>query len=1103
MVDETNWLAASEDFIRPLMQESGGTPLCMLIGAGASLSAGGPYTAEVVEAVRSARPGTFPDAKSVYERGHEISIREIDTAIKRLFNDLVPNIGYRCLAVMARERPIAVVNLNWDDCIPRACDKVGLSAEDHRSLHLDDVDDVHATWTEFKRRGRGLLSVHPHGLLATGDLRFATKKTLKIKEAQLDLLRELMRLHTIVVGTSLSGPHDVTDLLEAMRPQNEKETELLWVLERGDRRREPGIDTPAGRDLRKALDARESSLNFVAAPEVDFDMFMTMLRATEVGLSWDEWTKEQRGEVNLPALADLVMPNPMVTRKLLDAKNVLLTGRAEVGKSVIANLLAHWHAILAGGDTRSRKTTGFLEARNALGGLVDKPATAKKIVICDDCLSVETTPEEVAEMTATLRNADGTMSVVMTSGPTELLSARTPPSQLDEAIDVVVLEAADTWTTSGLRQYARHLGAGTPEATAALIGQIDRCELTTPIQVKRAHRRSTAPPERYKQEQTQLCEHVEGLCRQAPEEALLLALMRMQDLSHPHTREELLEMSNAKAEEVLNDPWDLASIFQMDQEYLRLSDDCLRKAVDRCIEKHRNPLRRKIAEGGQQLHWAITALEQWDVLHATTSSPSEIRKLTDVQREMFGPQLVENAIDDENAALDAIETLRELAHDEWALKDVALVLLEHWHRLERHQEALALRDRFLADGARYGTYALFEGLLRRGGWAPPELWHPVQTRVLDMARGRAFGMDEQRRRRHIALSFDALLWRTAPAEDSQHRILLRKLLDAATDDSVLRTMFAVAVAYHYDRAVALKLPGLDQLLGPSAGVTEDQAQEMAWLVAWHFVHQSRNRAVASRRFFNSTHTSMRTAGRQRLLDRHFQERELPEPWASQVKNVVQALGRWKSTAGWGLHLMMNIHATAGTFVPDKLEEIVQRTDSDDQGLIAAAIAYVPAGDTHETIKPLICSGDGRRALLAGLGNGVLVNGVRVISPRFLLTHDEWKELRKRWGIRNDKLWRYLGHSSDKPHETALDLFEASIDRARELGAEEHSLWRAIDHFRRGDTRAFDAVIDLQKVQVQTRYSPYPGGSESKEAEEIRVAALLRSAAVWLERRSPR
>lgn len=1091
MPNQSDWLSASKDVASTV---KAGEPICLLIGAGASLSSGGPHTTGVAEALMHARPDAFPDVASVFDNGDAISIYETDHTIHGLLDGMSPNIGYRCLAAIARHRPVVLINLNWDDCAVKACETLGFSSSDYAALDLEDVKGVRKEWLNFKERGYGLLSVHPHGMLRRGDLRFATKSTLKFEADQRELLGELMSLPMIVVGTSLSGPWDVTDLVKAMTPAPKTSPTAikpLWVLERGRSRREPGIHTQAGGELRMALDARKSSLNFIAAPELDFDLFMTTLRAREVNLSWNSWIKDLEGGVNLPELARLVMPNPHITRTLLDAENVLLTGPAEVGKSVIAHLIAHWRAILAAG-VPPHKTTGRREAQAALGELANHtPDKQSSVLLCDDCFGLDPGEHDGKALEQLLHGVRGSAQIVMTSTPKQLLAAGYESSRSSETIDVMVLGTEKTWTAAGLRNYARRLAKGRPETAAALIGRIDRRELRTPRQVARAVNNLAPPREREEEEQRELTAHVEDMCRKEEKEALLLALLRLQDLSHPRTIEELKVLTAANIERVERDPWDLVRPFQMDSAYLRLSDSAVVAAVDRCIEKHHFPLTQKMEAGGERLRWALDAIAQWDVLRETASTTHAVEGLDDYQREMFGPSLVDNAMDDEARALEVLEALRLRAHDELALRDTALVLLSRWDRLEKSNEALVLRDRFLEDDARNGMYALFEGLLRRGGWAPPAVWHAVVARVLDLARGRNLNSNERARRRQVALCFDALLWRPAPAENSEHAILMRNLLDGAKDDPLLRSMFAVAVAYHHSSAKRLTELGVTDPLSYLGEVNEDQALEMAWMVAWHFIHQSRNRAVASRRFFNSTHASMRSDGRQKLLDRRAQHTPLPKEWAEAVDKVAHAMGRWPTTACWALHLIMNIHATAGEFSPHEVHEIIKHTPCDAPGLIAAAIAYKPTPDMHDAIRPLLCSREGKAAILAGLGEGVLVNGVRVGTPRFLLTHEEWGSLRKRWQIDDEELWSYfeLDPSKSGPME-AIVILEKAVPEALEMGAKRSSVTRVLHHLRRGDTRPFKPMTDSLILR------------NDKKEKEGGYGSLLKAAAIWLEEHSP-
>jgi hypothetical protein len=1097
MPGQSHWLETAAGLVEPLIEAGPDQPICLLIGAGASLSSGGPRTSEVVEALMRLRPDLFPDEDTVYRKGHTISQDEREGAIGNLLKGIVPHIGYRCLAAMARTRPVIVIDLNWDDSIPKACEKVGLPTDCHEEVDLDSVEEVAAAWSRLRKRGYGLLAVHPHGLFRRGNMRFATNHTLTIKGQKLALLQELMSERTIVIGTSLTGPLDVTDLVAAMSPLADtpgSERRFLWVLEHGPSAREPDRRTQAGDDLRKALAERDSAENYIADEEVDFDLLMTTLRAREVGLTWNQLAEHDVDNVDLPDLTKLVLPNPEVTRPLLDTDNVLLTGRAQVGKSVIAHLVAHWHALLAPTTPDLRTVTGRKNALDTLRELeAASPQQGATVVVCDRCLGADVEVESATQLAQLVRHSKS--RIVMSSAPQPLLSVLDECESLGETTNLTVLDATRTWTGEGLRRYARRLAGDRSDVAANLVGRIDREELQTPLQVSLAFRKASPPYADEQVERGQLTEHVEGLCHRKENEAVLLALLRFQDMSHPRPMSDLARLTGADIERVAKDPWDLVKTFQMDTEYLRLSDSATVAAVDQCIVRHHDHLRRAIEGRGEPLRWALEAFEEWDTLHATPRTAAGVAKLDDCQRERFGPQLVREAIEvNAEQALEVLEALRKGAHDEWALKDIALILAEHWERLEDDPEAFALRDRFLGDDKRNGTYAIFEGLLRRGGWAPPTLWSPVVARVLDMAHRGGSVEDERAHRRQVALCFDALLWRTAPAHESQHTMLLGQLLKAASKDPLLKSMFAVSVAYHHNHAKQLGEIGLPDPLEEIGGeATEEQATEMAWVVAWHFIHQSRNRAVASRRFFNSTRLSAPQGSRQILLNRGHRETPLPADWAAAVCKVATIIGRCRGTAGWGLHLVMNIHATSGRFHFDDLEEIRENTDPEDPGLISATITYKPTPEVRAVIRDHISSPEGRSALLAGLGEGVRVEEVCVLSPRFLLTHEEWSGLRERWNIDDEYIWAYFKIA---PAKTAMDrwhvlgILRDAMPAAEELASPD-SVRRVVDLFERGDTRPFLEVTTNPPSQVG-HMRPTPGDP---------VWALA-AAAIWLELNAP-
>jgi len=276
-----------------------------------------------------------------------------------------------------------------------------------------------------------------------------------------------------------------------------------------------------------------------------------------------------------------------------------------------------------------------------------------------------------------------------------------------------------------------------------------------------------------------------------------------------------------------------------------------------------------------------------------------------------------------------------------------------------------------------------------------ELWAPVVSRVLDLV---AMTSKDPLARRQVALCFDALLWRPCPVGSEQERKLVRKLDAAVRDDTLLNAAAAAAAAYHYSGVRRVLDAGLRARPTPGPEVDLAEAEEMAWLLGWHFAHQSRCRAVASRRTFLSTVDDPHSAA-PRYLDRAIRQDVLDESQELAVAGVVDALLRHPETAGWALHLIMNIHTTTGTFtVP---EEQIARLDSvlanqePDAAVVSAAVTYMPADQIQELLTEILSGDTGKQALQAGLGEGVPIEGTHLVEPRFSMGTDPWA-IRDRW-----------------------------------------------------------------------------------------------------------
>ena len=557
------------------------------------------------------------------------------------------------------------------------------------------------------------------------------------------------------------------------------------------------------------------------------------------------------------------------------------------------------------------------------------------------------------------------------------------------------------------------------------VGWTQIFDVSTPVQVARAIDEGQVSSDR--KELRQLTAYLKRLRKRDGEKSLALALTRLQDMAHAVPCNQLAESGGTDLAELVRDPWELVARIQIDDEYLRLARRKAVIALDEWMDGDRRWLSERIALLGEGGGWAREALTRWERFRDFDPQSRPLADFDSATIELIGPELIEPALGvSPKEAMRVLQVMFDTASDSWALREVGYELVRWWETLRDCPKAHELLKRFLADTERRGMYALFEGLLRHGGTADVELWGPVQIRLLEMARN----LEKDQNRREVALSFDALLWRRAPIGAQENRALLKRLLAAARDDELLWAAYAAGAAYHWDGARhlnRLELPNPVENLG---NVSEAAALEMAWIVEWHFVHQSRNRALASRRYFRSTRSTPLPPDQSRLLSRKPLERQLPAEAMPGIQRVVAQLARFAETAGWGIHMIMNVHATSGLFhIPD-LGAIFAKAKVDDPGLIWGAITYEPEWRLNEALVGKLESEQGRLVLQKALAGDLELEGAKIRTPRFVTTLEPWK-VRKR--LRMDaEVLSDLGLPEDEPWKLVELAREARDDAVTEL-----------------------------------------------------------------------
>lgn len=1046
------------------------------------------------------RPGVFPTDEAVYDQfSTSLTPVEREQIIGPLFRKTQPHVGYRCLVAMARSRPIFIVNLNWDNSVTCAAERGDVPV---RSFDLKDVEEGRRYIDEAQERGCGVVCAHVHGYLDYAadhegaeeprGIRLSLPDTLSFRGEELKLLQKMLAPFTIIAGTSLIGPHDTHELLQALLPAAGKEpcdepaVRPLWVFERGPLARAPGFESTIAMGLSNALLARHSIRNFVSNPDVDFDTMMVALRAQEVGLLWPEGLQSA---TSLPSLVELLPPNPEKVRPLLDEKRSLIVGVPRVGTSALAYRLAWWSCLT---DAGTRRIRGFQGPEQALDYLENEAQLGEYIgaIVIDDLFDerdldggdTETIHERLARALAKV----GDLRVIATARPDLAVAACKAPSldsvaapegasrSLHGVFDTTVVCGRSLWRGDDLRAWARARGG---DRAQLVCREVRMGSVLTPSQaVRTLEGRSLHEWEDDWAEP--LRQHLDLVYDASNPHALLLAMLRMQDFSIPRSEEALARIADTvcagrltTADELIDDPWGLCATIEVDgQRYVRLSHVGVIRVVDDWIAADFDGLSERLAKTGEPGQWALEALAHWQVFRKTDPGQKLPADFDQTELELFGSEYVGRALQrrEPSLVLDVLRRAWGEKRDYWVARDVALDLVLHWEDLSEHVEARALRDLLLKANRELGAYALFEAILRTGRPVSLDLWSPVVSRILDLA---AKTPKDQIARRQVALCFDALMWRPCPAGSEQERLLVRKLEAAVRQDRLLHAAVAAAASYHLDGAKRMRNAGFDVSAIAGVDLTRREVAEMVWMVAWHFAHQSRSRAMASRRTFLSTVEDPQT-GAPRYLDRTVRQDSLDEEYELAVTRLVDALLRFPETAGWALHLIMNLHTTTGMFmVPEdhiaRLDDVLTSRDSD-EGVISAAITYMPSDQIQELLGKVFNGNEGNSALQAGLGEGVLVEGTQVAEPRFSMNSDPWA-IRQRWramprlpfGIQPRELIEQLAARVDEAVDGQM------VDR--------ETAERVLAEMRRGQTEAAEAF-----------HRHPPGGKEERDYLQLLV-----------------
>lgn len=992
-------------------------PLTFVLGAGATLSSGAPTTPAVhakLEKATQMRLGAL-----IRERLHMIVDEEVRDQLQPLFEHVVPNTGYRVLAALGRDRRINIINLNWDDAAERACRDAGVSCAVFDPLDGPTLIQVEATLPP----AAGVLIVHVHGTLANRP-RYSLLETLPNQPALWAAIRPLLGTTTIICGASLAGDSDVDDVVKRLSGVDSSGPPV-WMFARSAN--EPRVvDFPA-------------QWTRVFSHDVDFDELVAVI-AEEVWGSrgvvdarWDDLVR-RIPQVWLPRSTNLVELNARTRRALFDARVGALVARPHAGKTVGALRLAHLRLLIEAPDAELRLS---LDQQDSAAEL-SLAATQEGIVLFIDDPFGQSRPSDnprVVDYLAALASYGDSWAYVSSrdsnwtryAGPLQapvdgLAVASRQPEQWYEHKDLLRLAGGTAFASRARRAVHAE-------------------QATTPPEVIEAGRRGRvlSPAERLKDARAML-----------EQDRLLAAacvLVRLQELrSAPVPDAELAAIIGADPH-ALPGAQALLYAYEMDgRTYWAFVHPTGRQVTDGYLVDHHEEVERQLLGGPVVPIWVRRHLNGWRLQHGLMT---DVHDALGTEALAPGDWLTERLATSPTERL--LREIAELSIDEWATIELAYELVRMWDGIEEMPGAEMLLRSIL--GRPMGTYAVLEGCLYYQLGADDELWAQVSARLWELNRDPSATFER-------LLALDAVLWR-----DPRHepvRAWAKRALDNLGADQPAFAFVRFAAGYHPDGMASL---GAEGAVRRDAHLTwsEAQAQVAARLVAWHFAHQSRARAMLHR----YTHHE-----KQWLCQTTYSGDVTTSPAAL---TLARGLLGFESTVGWCFHLLCNLAAVSGLDLADVetrdiAEEALRKACRSDSGVISAALAYQPADAFRDQLRARAEDLDESDCYLDALSTGVIAGETRVGPPRFRYIHDPSMVLKTLALDPNDLDPRLAGLAPSALAErlwraAARVMSSADLGQRREvahrIGCVERGDLRTLTHHARGGHSGdpFEAIVE--------------------------------------------
>ena len=910
---------------------SGQSPLAFLLGAGCSLTSGCP-SLKSVEDVFAAMP---TQKRGHLPAEHRFSPEETKLQLTPLFEAASPNLGYYCLASLGWHCKTLVLNLNWDDMVEHAATALRIA---YLSYDIaDDPTEIASAWEELDA---GLLVLHIHGQLEES-VRYTRNQTLHITPEQQSLIDGVLVADRLIsLGASLRYDHDVTVML-----CNADTPDPGYYFNRADEEADAADYHTRTIDTGHLFENRQ----WVTA-DFDFDIFMMLLvgayrnRAYDVSRATPHWA-----QLNLPNLADTLLPEPFVLRTALEKISshgvAILDGAPLTGKAVCGSVLAHCLDICGPeGPSEPRCLAGPDYALGALSSSSNTTDTASLLLTSPfgEDREFEENPSFLPTLAARVQ-ADEPVPPVIVCCERSKLDASLANAGVDPAVIQQLRLPGSRWfSVNRLEAYADRQGR--PEVLPA----IHAGEVTSPWSVDAWDYDMTPGFD----------DHITDLHRLLQTHAKETFAICITYITRFVTSIPL----NRYADPDQLDDTLLARFLHVYEfegtSYARVANAIASSAIELYLREHASAFAKSVAASFPSWRKIRVALKR----HKEAACKN--RTASSNGGSGFDPGLTLHLLDAATPNK-ATDYLLSRPSDWWAAAECCYEIVRRWPALRLSPDWRKWLECVAEEDA--GLYGLLEAALYYGHSTHPELWAEIETRLWQrIAVGKPLS-------RTVGLCADALLWRSSAAAPG----LLRWVHDALRsidEKSEFQGIFAFEATYHAAGFHSLPEPLRAKAALP---ITADQAAFAAWMVRWHCAHQSSLRMQHSRYGFH---------------DKAFLCRTLyptPPSNTAEVVHLVNQLGQYSATAGWGFHSgcrWIDPRAPDATLA-NAATLSLRNAHPDDLGTITATLAYPAASLFSEELTRHFAHPDAHLAFLHTMREGWDIEGVIIRPPRFEICAD--------------------------------------------------------------------------------------------------------------------